>query len=132
MEKTLNALPTPKKTDTRLSKNSKLFKTIIKAIEDKKGNNILSLDLRKIDEAVADYFILCEGNNHIQVKAIANNIVDEISKQIDEKPFHFESGDHWTIVDFANVVVHVFQPEQRHFYNLEGLWGDAIQMEHND
>jgi ribosome-associated protein len=132
LEKTVTALQEPKKTGNRLTRNTKLFKTIIKSIQDKKGNNILSLDLRKIDEAVADFFILCEGSSHIQVRAIADNIVEEIWKQTKEKPFHFESGDHWTLVDYVNVVVHVFQPEQRHFYNLEGLWGDALQMEHND
>ena len=132
MEKTVTDLQEPKKTGSRLTRNSKLFKTIIKSIQEKKGSNILSLDLRKIDEAVADFFILCEGSSHIQVRAIADNVVEEIWKQTKEKPFHFESGDHWTLVDYVNVVVHVFQPEQRHFYNLEGLWGDAIQMEHND
>ena len=132
MEKIITALPKPKKTDTRLTKNSKLFKTILNAIQDKKGGNIVSLDLRKIDEAVADFFILCEGSSHIQVKAIADNIVEEIWQQTQEKPFHFESGDHWTLVDYVNVVVHVFQPEQRRFYNLEGLWGDALHVEHND
>lgn len=132
MEKIITSLPKPKKTDTRLTKNSKLFKSIIQSIQDKKGHNILSLDLRKIDEAVADFFILCEGNSHVQVKAIADNIVEEIWKQTQEKPFHFEAGNHWTLIDYVNVVVHVFQAEERRFYNLEGLWGDALQMEHND
>jgi len=132
LEKIITALQEPKTKDTRLTKNSKLFKTIINAIQDKKGHNIVSLDLRKIDEAVADFFILCDGSSHIQVKAIADNIVNEIWKETNEKPFHFEAGDQWTLVDFVNIVVHVFQPEQRHFYNIEGLWGDALHLEHND
>ena len=132
MEKTITPIQETKKVNTRLTRNSKLFKTVIKAIQDKKGSNIVSLDLRKIDEAVADFFILCEGSSHIQVRAIADNVIDEIWKQTNEKPYHTELGDHWTLVDFVNIVVHVFQREERQFYNLEGLWGDALHMEHND
>ncbi len=130
MEKILTALQERKKTAPRLAKNSKLFKTIIHAIQEKKGEGIVVLDLRKINEAVADYFILCDGRSNIQVKAIADNIRDEVEKDCDEKPYHIEYGDKWTLVDFVNVVVHIFQHEQRQFYSLESLWADAERTEY--
>jgi ribosome-associated protein len=132
LEKIVTALKGRKKSETRLTRNSKLFKTIIEAIHEKKGNEVVSLDLRKIDEAVADFFILCEAQSHIQVKAIADNIADKVYQICDEKPFHTEQGDQWTLVDYVNIVVHIFQKEQRSFYNLESLWEDAGRMEHND
>ena len=88
------------------------------------------MDLTKIDEAVADFFILCEAQSHIQVNAIAANVEEEVRKECDEKPYHVESGQLWTLVDYVNIVVHVFQRDERKFYDLEGLWMDAEKMEH--
>ncbi|MCD6011531.1 MAG: rsfS [Flavipsychrobacter sp.] len=130
MEKIITTLQERKKTVTRLTKNSKLFKTIINAIQDKKGHQIVSLDLKKIDEAVADFFILCEANSNIQVKAIADNIKKLVEEECGENPYHIEHGDKWTLVDYVNVVVHIFQHEQRMFYGLESLWADAPRTEH--
>ena len=107
-----------------------MFQTILKAIQDKKGENIVSLDLTKIDEAVADFFILCEAQSHIQVNAIASNIEEEVRLQCEEKPYHVETGQLWTLVDYVNIVVHVFQRDERKFYDLEGLWMDAEKTEH--
>ena len=132
MEKIITTLQGRKKSETRLTRNSKIFKTIIKAIQEKKGEEIVSLDLKKIDEAVADFFILCEANSHIQVKAIADNVEDVVRKECDERPYHMEKGDQWTLVDYVNIVVHIFQKEHREFYDLESLWEDAGRMEHND
>jgi ribosome-associated protein len=108
-----------------------LFKTIVNAISDKKGEDLIALDLRRIDEAVADFFILCDAKSFVQVEAIAGNVIEQTAKECSEKPFHVEMGDKWTIIDYANVVVHVFQHEQRLFYNLEGLWGDAPKFEYS-
>lgn len=130
MEKIITALQERKVTSPRLTRNNKLFKVIIKAIQDKKGEGITSLDLKKIDEAVADFFVLCEAKSHIQLKAIADNIIEEVEKECGEKPYHTEYGDTWTLVDYVNIVVHVFQHEQRMFYNLESLWADAPKVEH--
>jgi ribosome-associated protein len=130
LEKIISSLKSRTKSEVRLNRNSRLFKTILKAIQDKKGENIVSLDLRKIDEAVADFFILCEAQSHIQVNAIAGNVEEEVRKECDEKPYHSESGQQWTLVDYVNIVVHVFQKEERKFYDLEGLWLDAEKMEH--
>lgn len=130
MEKAITALQGRKKSTTRLTRNSKLFKTIINAIKEKKGENIVSLDLRKIDEAVADFFILCEVPSSIQIKAISDHIQEEVKEQCEERAYHTERGDEWTLVDYVNVVVHIFQREHRKFYDLESLWADAERTEH--
>jgi ribosome-associated protein len=132
LEKVITALQERKKPVTSLTRNSKLFKNIISAIQDKKGEDIVSLDLRKIDEAVADYFVVCEAKNNVQVKAIADNIIDEIWNECGERPYHTELGPQWTLVDYVTVVIHIFQHEYRQFYSLESLWADAGRMEHND
>lgn len=130
MEKIIKSLKSRTKSETRIDRESDLFQTILKAIQDKKGENIVSLDLRKIDEAVADFFILCEAQSNIQINAISSNIEEEVRIHCDEKPYHVETGALWTLVDYVNIVVHVFQREERKFYDLEGLWLDAEKMEH--
>ena len=117
------------KRSPRLNTNSKLYKTIIKAIEDKKGEKIITLDLRKIDEAVSDYFIICEAQSNTQISAIAANVEKEVNEICDEKAYHTQYGQHWTLLDYVNIVVHVFDREQRKFYDIEGLWADAIHSE---
>ena len=116
----------------RLTRNSKLFKSIIHAIQEKKGENIISLDLRKIPEAVADFFIICEASSNTQVKEIADFIEHHTKKTVKEIPYRTE-GQHagqWVLIDFVNVVVHVMQPETRKFYKLEEMWSDAEGEEH--
>jgi ribosome-associated protein len=129
----LEVLASRKKGFARLNKNSKILKTIIKAIQDKKGENIISLDLRKIPEAVADFFILCEANNQPQIRAISDNIEDEVRKNCNEFPYHHEGKQnlHWVLIDYVNVVVHIMMPESRKFYKLEEMWSDAPLEEHN-
>ena len=130
MEKILSTLQERKKAPTRLTKNSKLFKHIIAGIQDKKGDNIVALDLKKIDEAVADFFILCDARSNIQIKAIAQSIEKMVEEECGERPYHIEHGDTWTLVDYVNIVVHIFQHEQRMFYSLESLWEDAPRTEY--
>lgn len=132
MDKIITALQGRKKATTPLKRDSELFIAIIDAIKDKKGENIVSLDLKNITEAVADFFILCEGQSKTQVNAISNSIEDAVRENCSEKPYHIEKGEEWTLVDYVNVVVHVFQKEHRKFYDLEGLWEDAERMDHND
>jgi ribosome-associated protein len=111
----------------RLNRNSKILKTIIEAIQEKKGENVISLDLRKIPEAVADFFVICEAGSGVQVKAITDFVEEQVKKKTGEAPYRQEglSGLNWVLVDYVNVVVHVFQPETRSFYNLEEMWSDA-------
>jgi ribosome-associated protein len=130
LDKIKSALQERPKSAIRVNRNSKLFKTIISSIKDKKGEGIVALDLKKIDEAVSDYFILCEAQSHVQIKAIADHIVDEVHINCDEKPFHVEYGEKWTLIDYVNIVVHVFQQEYRQFYGLETLWEDADKSEY--
>lgn len=130
----LTALNTRKKSDKRLTRESEIFKTIIHAIQEKKGKNIISLDLRKIPEAVADIFVICEANSSTQIKAIAEYVEELVSRDISEKPYHHEgfTSLKWVLIDYVNVVVHVFNPETRGFYDLEGMWSDAQIMTHED
>jgi ribosome-associated protein len=129
----LSILATRKRSSVvRLTRNSKIFKNIIKAIQEKKGQHIISIDLRKIPEAVADYFIICEGTSTTQVKAIADSVEVEVSKNCDELPYKHEGRQtyQWVLLDYVNVVVHVMLPENRRFYKLEEMWSDAPQEEH--
>lgn len=116
----------------RLTRNSKLFKSIITAIQEKKGENIISLDLRKIPEAVADFFIICEAGSTTQVKAIADFIEFQTKNTVKEIPYRTEGqqAGQWVLVDYVNVVIHVMQPETRKFYKLEEMWSDAEGEEH--
>ena len=130
MDKIVTALQGRQKATQRLTRKSPLFKTILNAVKEKKGENIVSLDLKKIDEAVADYFVLCEAQSSVQVKAIADYITEQVSLVCNEKPYHIEKGTHWTLLDYVNIVVHIFQHDYREFYDLESLWEDAESMEH--
>jgi ribosome-associated protein len=123
-----------KKSATRLTKNSKIIKTIIAAIQEKKGENIISLDLRKINEAVADFFIICEAGNQPQVRAIAENVEARVNSTCEENPYHHEGYHnlHWVLIDYVNVVVHVMLSEDRKFYKLEEMWSDAAAEEHDE
>ena len=130
----LASLTNRKKSAARLTKSSKIIKTIIAAIQEKKGENIISLDLRKINEAVADFFIICEANNQPQIRAIAENVEFQVKDICNESPYHSE-GYHnlqWVLVDYVNIVVHIMLPEARKFYRLEEMWSDAVLTEHND
>lgn len=130
----MNVLNSRKKGQTRLTRNSKLFKVIINAIQDKKGENIVSLDLRKIPEAVSDFFIICQASNNNQLRAIADNIEKEVKEKCDENPFKHEGrqAEQWILIDYVDIVVHIMLPEPRKFYQLEELWSDASSMEHNN
>lgn len=130
----LASLTNRKKSAARLTKSSKIIKTIIAAIQEKKGSAIISLDLRKINEAVADFFIICEADNGAQVRAIADNVEDKVREKCNENPYHHEGLQNlqWVLIDYVNVVVHVMHPESRKFYNLEEMWSDAPNQEHND
>jgi len=116
-----------RKSVARLTKNSKFFKAIIHAIKEKKGDNIVSLDLRKIPEAVADFFIICEASSTTQVKAIADFVEEHVRKTVQEAPYHSEGHQtaHWILIDYVNIVVHVMLPETRKFYKLEEMWNDG-------
>jgi ribosome-associated protein len=104
-----------------------LISVIIKGIDDVKGENILLLDLREIENTVCDYFIICSGNSNTQVNAISGSVQKVVSKTLKDKPWHIEgqTNSEWILMDYVNVVVHVFQKHVRSFYDIESLWGDA-------
>ncbi|MBT8289102.1 MAG: ribosome silencing factor [Flavobacteriaceae bacterium] len=113
------------------SSADQLITVILSGIEDVKGQNINILDLRGIDNTVCDYFIICEGTSNTQVNAIVNSIQKKVSKEIKDKPWHVEGSDNaeWVLMDYVNVVVHVFQRHIREYYDIESLWGDAVTTE---
>jgi ribosome-associated protein len=130
----VQSVKTPSKKSSRLTKSSKILKVIIQAIKDKKGENIVSLDLRQIPEAVADFFIICEGSVNVQVKAIADYVEYKVKEECGESSYKQEGYQslEWVLVDYVNVVVHVFQREPRKFYQLEEMWSDSVREEHID
>lgn len=107
---------------------------IVDSIQDIKGKNILKLDLRLLDDAPADFFIICEGDSGTQVNAIAGNIVKRLKEEVDTLPSHVEGRDFskWVLVDYFDVIVHVFYPETRQFYEIEELWSDAQSTEYQN
>ncbi|MCZ2458627.1 MAG: ribosome silencing factor [Chitinophagales bacterium] len=123
-----------RKSAGRLTRNSKIIKTIINAIQAKKGENIVSLDLRKIDEAVADFFIICEANNQPQIRSLSENVERQVFEKCNEKPYHQEGYQSmkWVLIDYVNVVVHIMTPETRNFYKLEEMWNDGKAEKHSD
>ena len=130
----ITALTSRKKnTIVRLNSNSRILKLIVKAIQEKKGEKIVSLDLRKIPEAVSDYFIICEATSTTQIRAIADFVEETIKKQTGEIPYHHEGYEtmHWILIDYINIVVHIMQPDARKFYKLEEMWSDAGLQEYN-
>lgn len=108
-----------------------LISVILSGIEDVKGLGINILDLREIENTVCDYFIVCEGTSNTHVNAIVNSIQKKVSKETKDKPWHVEGSDNaeWVLMDYVNVVVHVFQKHVREYYDIESLWGDAVTTE---
>jgi ribosome-associated protein len=104
-----------------------LLSLIIKGIEDVKGQDIEVLDLRALDNTPCDYFIVCNGTSNTQVNAIVNSVQRVVSRETKDKPWHVEGQDNaeWVLMDYVNIVLHVFQKHIREYYNIEGLWGDA-------
>ena len=104
-----------------------LLKEIINGIENVKGDKIQKLDLTEIENTPCDYFVICSGNSNTQVSAIVSSIQKNVSKSLHEKPYHTEGLElaEWVLIDYVDVVVHVFQNQTREYYNIEELWGDA-------
>lgn len=104
-----------------------LLEVIIEAAEDKKAKNIVSLDLSVFDGAIADHFVICSAESTTQVEAIARGIEEKVLEEIGEKPRRMEgmTNAHWVIIDYVDVMAHVFVTEAREFYKLEQLWADA-------
>ena len=113
----------PKKTE-----NSKqLLDQIVAGIQEVKGKEIISLDMRNLENSITDYFVICHGTSDRQVAAIAASVEKMVRENLNDKPFRVEGQQlaEWILIDYMNVIVHVFQEEKREFYDLERLWADA-------
>jgi ribosome-associated protein len=104
-----------------------LLNSVIKGIFEKKGQNVLKIDLRKLENRITDYFVICHAPSGTQVSAICDSVDDTVRKEAGEKPIHIEGMENcfWVLLDYGNVIVHVFLEEYRKFYSLESLWADA-------
>jgi ribosome-associated protein len=111
-----------------------LNQAIVEGIRDKKGKNIVQLDLRKLGDAPADFFIICEGDSNTHVKAISDSVYKKVKDELQSMPTHMEGSNNakWILMDYFNTLVHVFYPETREFYELENLWSDAEVTEYGE
>lgn len=111
----------------KLNEVEQLMEVVIKGLQDTKAENIVSIDLKGIDNAVCDYFIICTGTSNTHVSALAGSVEKEVRNTLQDRPWHKEGfgSSEWILLDYVNVVVHVFQQDARDFYNLEGLWADG-------
>ena len=105
-----------------------LLGSIAEGIFEKNGMNVLKIDLRKLENRITDYFVVCHASSTTQVSAICDSVEDVVIKKAGEKPMHIEGLDncYWVLLDYGTVIVHIFLEEYRHFYSLESLWGDAV------
>ena len=122
------------KKTSRKKESEQLVEQIINGIREKKGKDIVTLDLRKLPNAVCDFYVVCSGDSNTQVKALADSVEDEVRKSLNDKPWHVEgtTNAEWVLMDYVNVAVHIFQREPREFYNIEGLWADAVVKEYEE
>ena len=121
-----------KKTEPVSAEN--LSKYIVKGIQEKKGTNIVILNLTAVGNAIADFFIICTGTSDTQIDAISESIEKEVNQETQENPWHREGfqNKEWILLDYVNVVVHIFKSDVRSFYGLEELWGDAVMTKIED
>lgn len=110
-----------------INESAYLSELAIHGMQEKKGNDLVRLDLRNINSSVADYFVVCHADSTTQVKAIANSVEDEIYKALQIEPWRKEGLEYgeWILLDYVDVVIHVFRTDKREFYGVEDLWGDA-------
>ena len=113
-------------TDTK-SNSDKLAAIMVEAIKEKKGHNIKVINLKKLGNAVTDYFVICEAESSPQINAIYDSIDEMVKKQMNEDAIHIEGREelNWILMDYGNVVANIFKPETRNFYRLEALWADG-------
>lgn len=116
----------PKKNSTK-EQTTSLLDAIVDGMQEKKAKNITIINLSKLENRVADYFVICDADSNTHVNAIADSLEETVLKQTKEKPYHSEGYQNaeWILVDYVNIVAHVFLKETREFYNIEGLWADG-------
>lgn len=108
--------------------SSVLSSTIVEGMLEKKAKNVVLMDLREIPNSISDFFVVCSGTSDTQLDAISRSVEESVVKNLKEKPWHQEglSNREWILMDYSDVVVHIFREERREFFDIESLWGDAI------
>ena len=116
-----------KNTKKNQTTSTELIRHAVKGIEEKKGSDIVCINLKKIPNSACDYFVICEGNSRPQVQAIAGSVEEMVKLNTGSRPWHVEGlqNAEWVLMDYVDVAVHIFQPEARSHYNLENMWADA-------
>ncbi|WP_291860212.1 ribosome silencing factor [Marinilabilia sp.] len=111
-----------------------LVDVVVDGIQEKKGSKITVLDLRNIENMIAEFFVICEGESNVHVDAVSDSVEEIVRRDAGEKPLHVEGrrNAEWVLLDYMNVVVHVFQKQVRSSYNLEDLWADADRKDIED
>ena len=117
----------------KIGQSNILLENIINSIINVKGKEVISLDLRKIDSAICKYFVICTGTSNTHVNSIEDNIKKIILKVIGEKPFNIEGNNigEWVLMDYGDIMVHIFQKKTREYFNIEDFWGDAYFKRYN-
>jgi ribosome-associated protein len=111
-----------------------MMRMIVHGLQEKKGKDLISIDLRKVGSSFADFFVICHGGSNRQIDALADSVEEIMSKSLKEKPSHREgeNGSDWVLLDYYSVIVNIFSESQRSFYGLEELWGDGEIIEHGE
>lgn len=114
-----------------MKEKNALLESIIQGIQEKKGKNITTLHLHAISGTICDYFVICEGNTPTQVSSLAKSIEKIVNKNVAESPIRIQGQQHseWIGIDYGNIMVHIFVPELRTFYNIDNLWDDAVAQQ---
>lgn len=115
-------------TETEETKTGDTLGVILEALKEKKGKDIVTIDLRKLGNAICDYFVICQGDSTTQVDALCDNVYRKVKKEQKTAAHHVEGTNNslWVLMDYSDIVVHIFLDEQRKFYNLEDLWADGV------
>ena len=110
-----------------LAPSEKLSHAVVRGMQEKKASNIVVMDLRGVKNAIADFFVVCSGNSDTQLDAIADSVDEQVYKELNQNPWHQEGKNNkeWMLLDYVDVVAHIFKKDKREFYALENLWGDA-------
>ena len=118
----------------KLDETNILLENVINVIQDVKGKQLISLDLRKIESAICKYFVICTGTSSTHVNSIESNLKKTIAKDLGEKPWHVEGNNigEWVLMDYSDIIVHILQEKTRFFYKIEEFWGDAVFTNYKD
>src|SRR6056297_798291 len=114
--------------------SEQLLDKIIKGIQDKKGKDLVTLKISEIENSICDYFVICHGTSTTHVDAIVDSVEEQVKKALNEKPYSKEGMENltWVLMDYASIIIHIFQKEYRDFYNLEDLWADAPMQSYQE